>query len=350
MSNKVVSWVYTLLPVDNTVDLGVAAAMADEANDDGYVSGQDYGSVVHLAQKTRSHRTTVLRVIADLEELGELLVRRPRDRLGQKNRRPGRHNEYLFVMGRDAAALAEAHGWPKPLPPRERSVRPTYPNDATPEATPSSSGTDQAMDRRADHSVYERESQAAAPANLQEPPSAAVDARAARFSEGSAAPTYPLSVTGRRPVADRSEIERDSEHFPCTPEPKKPAGRAREARFVDDDPLAELAGALSAAGFTVPWDLTLEQACTVLEHLERWPSYAAGVDAFIALVTAQVQARGLPRSAKAWVKPWLEVPAPRPRSVQLPPGPCPRPEHSGEPVGADGTCQLCKTDALVGDR
>lgn len=73
MSVKVMNWVFEHSRTDHAADRLVLLTIADRANDEG---SEAWPSVDTLCRKTRLSKSTVLRSIARLEELGELEVER----------------------------------------------------------------------------------------------------------------------------------------------------------------------------------------------------------------------------------------------------------------------------------
>src|SRR4051794_3533854 len=76
MSVRVTSWVWEHSQATGWERL-VLLAIADEANDAGYLSGVEFGSVRRLSDKAKVNRKTVMRYVMALESIGELLVCRP---------------------------------------------------------------------------------------------------------------------------------------------------------------------------------------------------------------------------------------------------------------------------------
>jgi hypothetical protein len=109
MSRVVEDWVWHECPIEDSRPRFVLLAIARHcANDDGTGA---YPSINRLARMVRADRKTVMRSIEQLEEVGQLLVRRPA--VAGKNR----PNRYTVVMGRnldDVRRLEEERHRPAP--------------------------------------------------------------------------------------------------------------------------------------------------------------------------------------------------------------------------------------------
>lgn len=103
VSKAVETWVWQHAPVSGN-DLLLLLALADEANDDGCGC---HPSIRRLAKKIRAHTDTVTTGVRRLEEVGELLVKRP-ERKGR-----GQFNRYVLVLGRNPDEVIHrlSHNW-----------------------------------------------------------------------------------------------------------------------------------------------------------------------------------------------------------------------------------------------
>lgn len=138
MSVKVQTWVW-----DHSKSSGndrlVLLKIADEADHDGT---NTFPSMKTLARTTRVNERTIMRSVKRLEEMGELLVRRP-DKYGA-----GHHNYYVVLMGRPASEVAEALDWPYTPPEvaEEIPVSPS-PDEVVQTASASDPGTDERSEK-----------------------------------------------------------------------------------------------------------------------------------------------------------------------------------------------------------
>lgn len=325
MSIKAMAWVDDHAGTQGRpVAHNILYRMADQADDDGDLTGDGFGSINNLSRRTRYDRKTVMHAIAELEQLGELLIRRPADR-GY-----GRHNDYVVLMGRDPRTVADARGWSRPA---DRSPSGTYPA-STPSAghgpaEPTDPAADPVPAARPRLRLAEPVPSGTPTPGVEEP----VDSRPAGVHDRSLSGTYPpsdRSWTGPGPVPSDGP-------FPSSQIPKSRLPAARATRPVDK--LDQVEQTLTDRGVAVVWDLGTEQRSELVAHLERWPA-AAGVTALVAHAEASIRAHGLPRSARAWVGGWLGLRPPSPRSAATE---CAT--HRGQPAD---NCACCRADLLAG--
>jgi hypothetical protein len=317
MSSTVLGWVFASKKAKGP-DRMLLVAMADSANDDGYLSGEDFGSSSHMQRKCNfPSRQTLVEARNWLEQHHELLVLRPADRGG--GRGGGRHNEYIVLMGRDPHVVAAQFGWPVAPGQDEGSATQTDRGSEAAGQPPAASAESSAIDPATVQDDAHRGVQAAPPAARAQQVTAPVDTASAPSETGSARKTD-IPWTGPGPVQDRSTSLDASYTSPTskqpsqlTAAPRPERGHARGAVRPVDSRLEWIHDQLAGLAPDVVWDLTDHKERQLLEHLAAWPDVDSGCTAFVAAAVESIDRFGLPRSVRAWSTVWLELAPPPPQ-------------------------------------
>ncbi len=264
-------WVFFECKVEHGQQRFVLLAIARHCTSDDGTGA--HPSVERLASMVRKDPKTVRRAVAALERVGELVVVRP----AVPGR--GRYIQYVVVMGRDieeCRLLATG----RPGPPSDR--------------------------------------QAAAPTDTSELPRSRTTRAAAPVDRA----TEPPQEGGRVvPSSDRERGAEGGQKGGRRGEPHARSGRRREvevesrasaarssappARAGPLDPrLQQVRDMLEDAGILVAWDLEPTTQAVLGAQVD-----VCGAKALVAEALALTAAKGVPRSARAWIHPWELLPA-----------------------------------------
>lgn len=347
MSTKALAWVWEHSPADGS-KLLLHLALADEARDDGYISGKEFGSLTRLQDKCRfGSRQTIVAARDWLVAGHQLLMQTPAERGW------GRHNEYVIVMGRDVDDLARSLGWAPRRHRRDGFDPQTVPNGEGAQSPSPRSTVGDTIPRTDEDRDAHRGAQAAAPARP-------VDVATEPVDKASTATPQPVRLadrtkraTGPGPVQDRSDSP-DATQETQAPQtidltdlaherhPDRARSAVVETGELLDDVRRQLA-ALAPETVGVRWDITARQVQELAVHALAWPTPAAAADDWTIAAATTVADRGKPFSARAWVVPWLYATPPA-RGVDE--ALCT--EHAlGELAVPSRICAPCRTAAVV---
>jgi hypothetical protein len=335
------------------VDYGVLREIADHAaSHHGIDQAYAYPGVELLAKESRWSKSTVLDAIRNLEDTGYLLVRRPSDR--GTGRGTGRHSEYVVLMGRHPRTVAEKLGWTVP----ERSATHTGNTSSGEDARSGDERDDDAKDGAPTSYGAPGRAQTAPSVTCGQQPTTPVYGLFRAPDERSATHTGSTSI-GVRSVVERSsngvshgtETEPELEPSPLVVDLAHGTDRDRArgaVRHADDlvDVLTDVrrhVASLVPGTDDVRWDLTARQLRELLVHSLAWPSRDAVAVAWSTTAAAAVIEYQVPRSARAWVAPWLMTDPPA-----VLPGEAMCDEHAlGALLVPTRVCAMCRVAVLT---